>query len=188
MPYFIGIPVNFKEIPLKLVEPYREIPKDRLHITLVYIGSLKRSKVCIVKNVLNKVTSNHKVFKVTLHGVILLPSFSKPRYLALEITQGKERLARLRNEVIVKLTNTSLTLEDTYLSDFKPHVTFAEARVKSSVIPQKLLKKIVKMGKRIKEEVEIREVILYESTGGVYRVVSRHRLLFGAYKANFSQL
>jgi len=176
VPYFVGIPVGLREIPLKLIEPYREVPKERLHITLVYIGSLKGSKVCVVKSVLSRVASHHKAFKITLHGVVPLPSFNKPRYLALTVARGKEKLTRLRSEIVAELTNIELTLEDVYLSDFKPHVTFAETRVKTSTIPQKLLSKIIKMGKRVREEVEVREIVLYESTGGVYRVISRHKL------------
>jgi len=177
MSYFIGIPINLKEIPIKLTEPYYKIPEDQLHITLIYIGSLKEREVNTVRRILNEVASGHKAFKIMLHGIILLPSSIKPRYLALSVTKGTERLSELRNEILTKLTDAKISLRDAYLNEFKPHITFARTKAKPSDIPQKLIKKLMRIGKGFKEEVEVRGVILYEASRGVYKVISKHKLL-----------
>jgi len=177
MPYFIGIPIAIEKLPFNPIEPYREIPKDKLHITLVYIGSLKSSEVSAIKETLDRITSRHKRFKVVLRGVVALPSSSKPRYLALAVIQRGERLSKLRMEIITELINAGIVPKDSYLTDFKPHVTFAEARVKPRDIPHRTLERVLKQGKRIEEEVEVEEVVLYDSSKGIYKIVSRHKLL-----------
>ena len=177
MAYFIAIPLTLKQFTKIIREPYYAIEDSKLHITLIYLGNLLHERgVRTVLQILKRVSNEFRQFTITVQGVKPFPSYDKPKNLAALITQGSDILCRIRSALLKELNRYSINVHDRYISSFRPHITFAQTRVKPSMELYKVLDKIIKEGKRIKERVLIKSIALYESKGAEYRILGIFKL------------
>ena len=107
------------QVPMKLVEPYN------LHITLRFIGEVRRGVVEEIGRALREV--KFKAFNVTFKGLGAFPSIANPRVVWVGVSEGHKELLSLREDVERILRRLGIPAER---EEFIPHLTLA--RIKGS--------------------------------------------------------
>ncbi len=107
------------QVPMKLVEPYN------LHITLRFIGEVRRGVVEEIARALREV--RFKAFNITFKGLGAFPSTLNPRVVWVGVSEGSKELSSLRDEIERILRRIGIPGER---EEFIPHLTLA--RIKGS--------------------------------------------------------
>lgn len=104
-----------------LHEPLRSNPIDRIHLTLNFLGYLRRSMVDELPPTLAAAVSKHQRFGVTVQGVGAFPAIARPHVLWAGIT-GVDipRLNALQAELGDALRIADVMVE---AERFRPHLT-----------------------------------------------------------------
>jgi len=156
--WFLGIPVNIRAFDRFVTPPYILIPHEERHLTLVYLGERKPSQ-----EVLSALTQlKLRGFKVCFRGLTPFPSFRKPRYLV-TLPEEIENILHLR-KLLMRILPQGL-ISDKY-SSYRPHVSIARTRVKPNMELLKLVERIVRDSRNVKEKILVNEICLYEAMGG----------------------
>ncbi|RLE74333.1 MAG: hypothetical protein DRJ56_07730 [Thermoprotei archaeon] len=176
VPYLVGIPVRLGRLPVDVPEPYSPLAPDDMHLTLLYVGNLAAREAELVAAALRGVAARRVPFTVTLSGVAPLPSWRRPRYLALLVARGLEQLVSLRADVLEAVARLGVSPRDRHLHDFRPHVTFAATRARPRDVPLATLERLVRRGRTVKVDVLVAELALFDSSGGRVRPVASYSL------------
>jgi 2''-5'' RNA ligase len=104
-------------VPMKIVEPYN------LHITLRFIGEVRRGVVEEVARALKEV--KFRAFNMTLKGLGAFPSTLNPRVVWIGVSEGYKELSSLREEVERVVRRVGVPAER---EEFTPHVTLARVK------------------------------------------------------------
>jgi len=178
MPYFYGIKSCLEHIRIEIPEipGIEPVPPDKLHITVLYIGS-RRPTGNVLKAVESKLSSLRPFRIVIGPDLDFFPNLSKPRALVLKISEGLSSLQKLRSILISALQEQHVSIEDRYLHNFNPHMTIGWVKVKlDPVSAERLLEDIKAILGDIEIEVTVNKIDLVDSTGGSYRVLHSHVL------------
>ncbi len=108
------------QVPMKVVEPYN------LHITLRFIGEVRRGVVEEIARSLKEV--RFKAFNITFKGLGAFPSILNPRVVWIGVSEesgGYRELLNLRNEVERIVRRLGIPGER---EDFIPHLTLARIK------------------------------------------------------------
>jgi 2'-5' RNA ligase len=118
------------EIREQIGEIFRELRKSRLparwvregniHLTIVFLGSVKENVVEELKETVGSVVRGFAVFTVRLSGVGVFPGFRKPRVFWIGLDGDIEGLSRLRDELQEALTAFGIQKEK---RPFRAHLT-----------------------------------------------------------------
>jgi 2'-5' RNA ligase len=104
-------------VPLKIVEPYN------LHITLRFIGEVRRGVVEEIARALKEV--KFKAFNMTLKGLGAFPNTLNPRVVWIGVSEGYKELSSLRVEVERIVRRAGIPAER---EEFTPHLTLARVK------------------------------------------------------------
>ncbi len=107
--------------------PWRWTRPETWHITLKFLGEVSETGIAGIKNCLERVSSRHPSFDLTLREFGGFPNLRRPRVLFFAADSGARQLERLAADV-----NRTLLEETGFPLDnkrFSPHITVA--RVKS---------------------------------------------------------
>ncbi len=135
-------------------------PKEKLHITLYFLGPMPELTLNQTKTLLTQVLAETTSFSIEVRGLGFFPNLQKARVAwigahAVEI----EQMHRLIQQHIALAPGENL--------EFHPHITLARL---SAVPPKSMLEKyqqqIADMG--ILAKFDVQEVILMKSAGGKY--------------------
>ncbi len=97
----------------------RWVTEENLHVTLVYIGTVKEERISELSTLLEKVDS--KKFKASTGGLQYVPDRRSAKLIWVDL-EGS--FGKLRNEIISSLENFSIS--DDF--EFKPHITLARTK------------------------------------------------------------
>jgi len=166
------------EIRLQIGEISRELKKSRLparwvreeniHLTIVFLGSIKENVVEDLKETVGSVTRGFTGFTVKLSGVGVFPSLRKPRVFWIGLGGDIEGLSRLRDELQKTLTVVGLQEEK---RPFRAHLTLG--RFKDRLNNDEELTRILDRYHDISSEsCTLNELVLFKSdlkpSGPVY--------------------
>ncbi|MCG2880126.1 MAG: 2'-5' RNA ligase family protein [Vulcanisaeta sp.] len=175
MGFFYGVLIRGLNIT-QLIKALPAVPMDEQnhHVTLVYIGDKQPSDEADYK--VGQAVRDIPCFTVHTGQIILLPTPSRPRVIAIEIEKTEE-LVRLRSAILNALNNSGVSISDRYIGDFKPHITIAYVR--SKVNPQYLVQAIEDLG--LNDEVSgralmIDRVSLIRAKENTYTEIKTHYL------------
>ena len=171
MTFFVGLPAPVTTYD-GLVPPYYElVPIKQRHLTLLYFGDLSEHEIARVKEVLRSVTREEKPLKLSFHGLVALPSSSRPKHLAIRVveTAGLSSLGESLRQLLGELE------KDRY-AEFKPHVTIASTRRKTTLDLLASVEKAIKRSLSIKETLVVGRVALYKAEKGVVEPLSTYVL------------
>ncbi len=178
MPYFYGIKSSLERIAIELpnIPGVESVPPDKVHITILYIGSHRPKG-----NVLRAIDARLRQvrpFRVTIGPEVdLFPSLSKPRALVLKISEGISTLLKVRSLLLSTLQEYGVKIEDKYIHNFTPHVTVGWIRTKLDFASAvELLDEIRALLKTVKISLVVDKIDLVDSTGGSYKVLYAHCL------------
>lgn len=143
-------------------------PKN-IHLTLKFLGDVEEAKIDDIKNVLTRISSGEKAFKISLFKLGAFPSVNRPRVLWAGIDRGcaeVEKIASLAEEGLEKI---GFPKEKRPMS---AHLTLG--RVKSGKNKDALSAKILSLEVRPVSS-EINHIALFQSTltpkGPIYSVL-----------------
>jgi RNA 2',3'-cyclic 3'-phosphodiesterase len=109
-----------------LHESIRTNPTERMHLTLHFLGHLRRPLVEQLPPPLAAVVSHHQRYRVTVQGVGAFPAIARPRVLWAGISGGDlPRLNALQAELGDGLRTAGVTVEG---ERFHPHLTLGRVR------------------------------------------------------------
>lgn len=116
-----GIMQNVKKFPS--IEGVKWVKKENLHITLKFLGNILYNKVNTILYALNEVGRRKKAFKIEVEGMGAFPDKRRARVLWFGISEGRETLSELAEDVQEALSFLSLKKEK-----FSPHITVARMK------------------------------------------------------------
>ncbi|MEM0087586.1 MAG: 2'-5' RNA ligase family protein [Thermofilum sp.] len=161
--YFIGFPAPLRALDRFIPPGYTPIPVEHRHMTLSYLGPLRR----LDENCLGLRTLVVESFSVEFKGLQPFPSAVKPRFLAAVPVKGDEVLLRdLREKLSLLFSPTA----DRY-SEFRPHVSIAFTRRKPDPELLKAVKKAVKASSAAAERLLVDKLCLMVASGGAVEPV-----------------
>jgi len=108
--------VNFPDCRLKPVD------KDKLHITLKFMGDIEESDIHNIVNVLSTIT--FEPFEVELRGTGVFPHIKYPKVLWIGIEDKANKLNELANRIGSSLHD----LAQDKANEFSPHVTISRIK------------------------------------------------------------
>lgn len=177
---FIGVKINPHPALTELLSDIRNLLRnesirwsnpENIHVTLAFLGDTDEKMVRPLGTKLIEKCGNSGTFSFILQGIGLFKSLRDPRVIWAGIS-GAEKLISLNRLVTSALEELDLLVEE---RPFSPHLTLG--RVKSVKNPQ-ILKDIISKYKETGiQEVNVNEIILFESllkpSGPVYLPLQR---------------
>jgi 2'-5' RNA ligase len=100
------------------------VPADRLHLTVRFIGEVDDEKAAAVCEALSA-PLGAAAFDLTLGGAGAFPKGGSPRVLWVGVTQGREELLAIEQEVTSRLASLGIPEEE---RAYSPHLTLARVR------------------------------------------------------------
>jgi 2'-5' RNA ligase len=147
------------------------VEKQNLHITIRFLGDTDEKLTAELLAAAAELLSGMRPFTVSLRGVGVFPSVSKPRVLWVGMS-GYEPLATLHRRVEKTVVSLGFPPER---KPFSPHVTIG--RLRSAANAAAMVKQIDTMGNRDFGSVSVEGLNLFASrlqpTGAVYTSVGR---------------
>lgn len=126
----ISFPQSLRQRMVEATEPLREqefpvrwIDPDQLHLTLKFLGDVKRERLDDVRGVMDEVGSDFRPFEVGFERVGAFPSLRSPRVIWLGVEATMEMRA-VKHDLEHGLVDMGFERET---RAFQPHVTLARA-------------------------------------------------------------
>ena len=113
---------HLNQLPIRI----KIVKLENMHLTLKFLGEITEKQIQEIQEILHKIKFSR--FKFRLYGVGVFPNPNRPRVLWLGITDGKQNLSILANQVDHLLQKVGFQSEK---RDFTPHLTIA--RIKNGV-------------------------------------------------------
>lgn len=111
-------PLREDELPVRWVEP------DNFHVTLKFLGEVRKDRVATVEEALARVASATKAFSADLGGFGAFPTVRRPRIIWLGVEATPE-LRCLKQDLEWRLGDIGFDVET---RAFHPHVTLGRVR------------------------------------------------------------
>ncbi|RLE70528.1 MAG: hypothetical protein DRJ37_06385 [Thermoprotei archaeon] len=160
--YFIGFLTPLRKFDAFIIDPYKPIPLDQRHLTLVYLGYLKNSEKRDLSYRIGE-GLDFKAIRIVFTSLGVFPSTRKPKYLAaLPEPRDVDKLLSLRRRLEEFFKEY---VKDRY-EEFKPHVSIAYTKSKADLELQKKAAKIVKKCRGIKESLTLDKLYLFKAEKG----------------------
>jgi len=101
----------------------RWVPKDNLHITMLFLGEVEENKLTEINNVLDESIIGISPFKLWIEGIGGFPNNKKANILWAGVKGEIDNLNQLYQQVIENISKTELSFDAK--SEYTPHVTLA---------------------------------------------------------------
>ncbi len=153
----------------------RWVSPEKIHLTLKFFGNIEESQIDSIMGSISKPVQATPPFQIKVRGAGAFPNPKNPRVVWVGLTEGKETLSRLHQELESSLEKIGFQPED---RSFNPHLTLG--RVKSSRGKGALAAKIEKYREEEFGEFQVERVILFKSdlmpSGPVYTALREVKL------------
>jgi len=147
---------------------------EKIHLTLAFLGDTEEERIKVAGLMLKQTCSGFGEFSFNLSGTGVFKDYRDPRVIWIGI-EPSEKLNKLNADIRRGLTDTGFKTED---RPFKPHITIG--RIKFIKDPEALRSTLEPYQSGFIQEVQVSEVILYESilkpSGAEYRIAGKFRL------------
>ena len=171
--FFIGIRAPITCYDHLIKDPFKPIPVEERHLTLAYLGSLKKPKQQVYTK-LQQLLARHEPQPFTLFFKQLqpYPSWKRIRYIA-AIPQPCKQLQNLHQ---LLQYNFQDLLQDKWHT-FSPHISIASTREKTTPSLQALVEKICKGASKDTCILNVRDIAFYMASRGRYVVLRKFYLI-----------
>lgn len=140
-----------------------------IHITLAFLGDTEEGRIGVLRTLLRERCSGFGAFAITLKGTGLFRNLNDPRVIWVGI-DAPDKLIALNEKIKTGLGDKGFITDD---KPFKPHLTLG--RIKHVSDKGSLMDATAEYGDEIIQEIQVSEVILYESilrsSGPEYRAL-----------------
>lgn len=147
---------------------------DKIHLTLAFLGDTGEERIKIAGLILKQKCTGFGEFYFTLSGTGVFRNYNDPRVIWTGIINS-DKLIELNNLIASGLRDAGFNIEE---RQFKPHITIG--RIKSINDIESFRSAISRYQDTFFQEVQVRDVILYESIlrpeGSIYHPVGKFLL------------
>lgn len=140
--------------PVKWVDP------ALFHFTLKFLGDIQPDAVSRVEAAVKRAVAGQAPFAVTLAGLGVFPSMSRPRVIWVGATEGADQLGELARRVEAELVGAGYPAEE---KPFRPHVTLGRLREGAAALPSGLAVALQVGRGQVYAQMPVKEVVLMES-------------------------
>jgi len=158
---FLGIKVEYSDKIANFVDEIKElnmnakfVEPENLHVNIKFFGEVTSTKVEKIISAVNEIKFDR--FNLALNGVGVFPRVDTPRVVWIGVSS--EELVRLFNILDEKFSEIGMSKEQ---RKFTPHLTIC--RIRSQVDKSKLDEKLNKFKSAEFGNIEVKELILFES-------------------------
>jgi len=156
-------------------EKIKWVDPANIHLTLSFLGDTEEERIKVAAIMLKQKCSGFGEFGFRLSGAGIFRNYNDPRVIWIGI-EKPEKLICLSDIIKTGLVDTGFKTGE---RPFKPHITLG--RIKFINDPDTLRKTLEPYQNTFVQEVQVSEVILYESilepTGAVYIPVGKFKLI-----------
>lgn len=145
---------DFSNIPGRWVKP------ENLHITLLFLGSIKTENLPKIFETLNSVVSSFSKFKIELEKISFFPPKSFPPRMVWVFIKKSEILEKLQKELEKKMIKSQIPFQKEE-KEFAPHITLA--RIKKFEFRRLELEELPKIDEEINLSFEAQSIDVMES-------------------------
>jgi len=160
----------------KLAPNVKWVAPGNFHVTLKFLGDVRRDRLSIVQAVIDEVAGSIAAFDLTISGTGVFPTPTRPRVIWVGVEEGREQLIALAKAVEDRLVAAGYEKED---KPFKTHITIG--RVKESKPVEGLVEGLEEIGTGEIGAQRVDSITVMESVlrpgGPEYTPLSVHKLL-----------
>ncbi len=131
---------------------------ENIHLTLKFFGNIEEARIEVIKEILTKVASRAKVFRISLSGLGAFPDLHRTRVIWAGLGEGRPESERIAKSLEDEMFKTGFPGED---RTFRAHLTLG--RVKTDRHKMRLTDKISSLEVR-PESCPINKITLFQST------------------------
>lgn len=99
------------------------VPKENLHITMLFLGEVERGKLSIIEEVMEEAVDGMKPFHLVVEGLGTFPNPKRPNILWAGVKGDLNDLNRLYQQTIQAIDKTELPFDAK--PRYTPHITLA---------------------------------------------------------------
>lgn len=146
---------------------------DKLHLTIAFLGWIKKSQLQLIKLSVMQVAKTMKPFMIKFKGLGCFPTYDWPRIIWLGLKGDLKSLAKCYQDIGNRLTKEGFILDQ---KPFSPHITLG--RIKKAKFKER--KEIGRQLKNLRiidltSQILVDRLVIYESElfskGPVYRKI-----------------
>ena len=151
------------------------VAPQNIHLTVRFLGDTEEQRVLKIKQLLDKISSEHPIVKTSIDTLGGFPNLRRPRVLWAGINSNVEILEKLARQVELSVRELHFEKES---KGFKPHLTLGRIRK-----PQDLARLVSRMESFTMDPLPIAldRIVLFKSTltpeGPIYERL--HEAMFG---------
>ncbi|MFW6281595.1 MAG: RNA 2',3'-cyclic phosphodiesterase [bacterium] len=101
------------------------VKKENWHITLKFLGEIRKNKVNNIKQRLSLLKFNNYKFPIKFQGINAFPDLNHPKVLFVKINQGYNCLTEIYQKIESQMEKEGFSPED---RKYTPHLTIARSR------------------------------------------------------------
>lgn len=139
----------------------RWVKKDNLHITLKFLGNIKKDDTALISKLLDKILEDLSIINVNLTGLGVLPDERRPRVLYTGLEGEIEKLALVEARLNAQLEDFGLGGGKRH---FFPHISIG--RFKKNRAVKQVEERTRKLSSFVNGFFKIEEIVLYQSILG----------------------
>ena len=114
--------------PLKIADLNRSVRwtnPDQLHLTLVFLGSVEKDELILLRQNLESFANEWEAFEMNLQGWGGFPTGRRPRVIWVGVDGERDRLRALQNRIVETVKGTGDPQET---NPFSPHLTLGRIK------------------------------------------------------------
>lgn len=109
----------------KLASDIKWVAPDNFHVTLKFLGNVRRDRISRVQAELDEVAQKFAAFDLALSGLGLFPTPRRPRVIWVGAEEGREQLIALAKSVEDRLVKAGFEPDN---KPFRSHITIGRVR------------------------------------------------------------
>jgi len=118
---------DVQERAMKLASGVKWVSPANFHVTLKFLGDVRRDKLSFVQAAIDDVAGKLTAFDLSVRGMGVFPTPRRPRVIWVGVEEGREQLVALAKAVEDRLVEAGFEKEE---KPFRSHITIG--RVKES--------------------------------------------------------
>lgn len=151
------------------------VRENQMHLTLKFLGNVSQDKIPFISDAIKQITYDIHEFPLSFSGIGAFPNTNRPRVIWAAIDKGSKELKTMAGLIEKKMNSLGFKKED---RDYKAHLTLGRVRSQKNI--KELAKNISGAEFKIKSDIKIEKLTLFQSTltpkGTVYAPLGEFHL------------
>ncbi len=166
-----------QERAMKLASGVKWVPPENFHVTLKFLGDVRRDKLSLVQSAIDDVVGETAAFDLAISGMGVFPTPRRPRVIWVGIEEGREQLVALAKAVEERLVEAGYEKEE---KPFRSHITIGRVKEGNKPVPG-LVEGLAEIDSSALGVQRVASVAVMQSVlrpgGPIYTALSEHKLV-----------